>query len=56
LGSLKVPAGKHNITFKFVPDAYIKGENYSLIGSIVALLLIIGMVVADFMMNKKKSA
>lgn len=56
LRGLKVPAGKHNITFKFVPEAYIKGESYALIGSIVALLLIIGMVVADVMMNKKKSA
>jgi len=55
LRALKVPAGKHTITFKFVPDAYIKGESYALMGSIFALLLIIGLVIADFMQQKKKA-
>lgn len=56
LRGVKVPAGKHTITFKFAPESYIKGEQYALIGSIIVVLLLLGFVAADWYFQKKKNA
>ncbi|MFN0203349.1 MAG: YfhO family protein, partial [Bacteroidia bacterium] len=39
LRAMKLPAGKHNVEFKFEPQSYHQGESYSLIGSLATLLL-----------------
>ena len=40
LRAIQVPSGNHQITFKFVPDVYKKGEAVSLASSILLLLLL----------------
>lgn len=52
LRGLKIPAGKHKIEFNFAPKSYVQGENYSLIASIVALLLIALGIFMDFKTRK----
>jgi len=37
-----IPAGKHEIVFKFEPTSYYKGKQISTIGSFAALILILG--------------
>ncbi len=44
LRSMKVPAGKHIIEFRFEPKSYYIGKTVSLIGSILVLLLFAGAV------------
>jgi len=39
LRGLKVPAGQHEITFKFEPEAYETGNQIGLVASIIVLLL-----------------
>ncbi|GAA4378249.1 YfhO family protein [Hymenobacter koreensis] len=45
LRAMAVPAGKHNITFKFEPKEYSIGNTVSLVSSILLFLLLIGAVV-----------
>lgn len=40
LRAMAVPAGKHTIEFKFEPESYSRGEQISLAGSILLLLLV----------------
>ncbi len=42
LRAMKVPAGKHNIEFKFEPETYYTGEKVALFGSVLLLLTVIG--------------
>jgi len=42
LRGMEVPAGKHRIEFKFEPAIYKTGNTISLIGSLVAILLVFG--------------
>jgi hypothetical protein len=42
LRGMEVPAGKHQIEFKFEPAVYKTGNTISLIGSLVAFVLVIG--------------
>lgn len=56
LRAMQVPAGKHTITFKFEPESYYKGEQYTLYGSIVVLLLLAGLVAAGYRAEKKGAA
>ncbi|MGL5888795.1 MAG: YfhO family protein, partial [Bacteroidia bacterium] len=44
LRAMRIPAGKHQIEFKFEPEFYAKGESISRIGSILLLLLLAGVV------------
>lgn len=52
LRGLKVPAGNHDIEFRFEPDVYVKGEKYSMAGSLVVLLFFAVAVFIEF--RKKK--
>ncbi|MCD4772867.1 MAG: YfhO family protein [Bacteroidales bacterium] len=42
LRGMIIPAGEHNIIFKFEPKVYSIGENISLVSSILLILLLIG--------------
>lgn len=47
LRAMVIPAGKHEVMFKFEPTSYYKGKQISTIGSIAALILILaGIAVA----------
>lgn len=47
LRSMKVPAGKHTVEFKFEPQIYYTGENISLAGSVLLVLFVVGGIVLD---------
>jgi hypothetical protein len=42
LRAMILPAGKHEVLFKFEPEAYYKGEKIAMAGSILLLLFVIG--------------
>ncbi len=45
LRALRVPPGEHTITFKFEPQSFYAGQRISLISSIIASLIILGLIV-----------
>lgn len=42
LRAMRIPAGQHEIVFKFKPRAYFLGETISLIGSFILVLVVLG--------------
>lgn len=44
LRAMKIPAGSHKIEFKFEPKTYQTGENIALFGSILLLLVLLGVL------------
>jgi hypothetical protein len=52
LRAIKVPAGKHTITFEFTSKAYELGNKLALIGSILLTLLIIAAIYFGFFAKK----
>jgi uncharacterized membrane protein YfhO len=54
LRGLRVPAGKHEIEFRFEPESYRKGETIATIGSSVLLILAALAIFAE--VRKKKTA
>ena len=53
LRAMVVPAGKHNITFKFEPEVFITGEKIALAGSSLVLLRAAAAIVLSFRKEKK---
>jgi uncharacterized membrane protein YfhO len=51
LRALAVPAGVHKVEFKFEPEAYHRGEQMAMAGSVAVLLLFAG---ATFITLRKK--
>jgi uncharacterized membrane protein YfhO len=51
LRGLKVPAGQHEIVFKFVPEVVKTGSTIMLISNILLLLIVLGGL---FLVYKKK--
>ncbi|MEZ4799058.1 MAG: YfhO family protein [Flavobacteriales bacterium] len=54
LRAAKIPAGEHTIVWNFHPESYYKGSTYSLAGSILLILLVLGSVFADRKFSEKK--
>ena len=52
LRGMSVPAGKHNIEFRFEPASYARGNAIALWSTIIALLVILAAIVMDI--KKKK--
>ncbi len=52
LRSMRIPAGNHEVEFKFEPQVYYTGEKISLAGSILLVLFVLGGVAADIRSNK----
>lgn len=55
LRAMKVPAGKHDIEFKFEPSTYINGEKIALAGSLLLFVFIGGAIFLDYR-NRKANA
>jgi uncharacterized membrane protein YfhO len=51
LRGVEVPAGKHQIVWKFEPNSYIAGTTYSMIGSLLLILAFLG--VGGLQLTKK---
>jgi len=56
LRGIRVPAGKHTITWEFHPDSYYKGEKIAMFGSIMVFLFVILGIVIDVLGKKKRVA
>ena len=54
LRAIKLDSGEHKIEFKYSPDSIVKGEHYSMISSILILLLLIGAVIFEYRSAAKK--
>lgn len=54
LRSMRIPAGDHEVVFKFEPKVYFTGEKMSLAGSILLVLFVIGGVVGDMRTRKER--
>jgi uncharacterized membrane protein YfhO len=55
LRAMKIPAGVHNIEFKFEPEIWKIGNLISLVGSILFILTLAGAVFFEIKTNKSKS-
>jgi hypothetical protein len=47
LRSMRIPAGKHQVEFKFEPEVYFTGEKMSFAGSFLFVLFVVGGVVLE---------
>ncbi len=54
LRAMKIPAGNHNIEFKFEPQIWKTGNMISLIGSIMFILIVVGTIIYE--RKRKKDA
>lgn len=55
LRAMIIPAGKHDIVFKFEPESYYKGEKIALAGSILLFAFVIGGVFMQMKQTQKDS-
>lgn len=53
LRAMVLPAGKHEVVYKFEPDSYYKGEKIAMAGSILLFLFVIAGVFIQNKSNKK---
>ncbi len=56
LRAMAVPAGKHEIVFKFEPVSYARGEKIALASSIGIVLLILGVAAKGYLDYRKKES
>lgn len=54
LRGMVMPAGKHELVFKFEPEAYYKGEKIAMAGSILLFLFVIGGVFMQMKQQKEE--
>ena len=56
LRAMVIPAGKHNIEFKFEPASYYQGKMIANISSWLLILLLLGSIFSSVLMMKKKTS
>jgi uncharacterized membrane protein YfhO len=56
LRGLALPAGKHNIEFRFEPQGYLKGKLLTLISSIFLGILVLAAIYMEWRRNKLPAA
>jgi hypothetical protein len=56
LRGLALPAGKHNIEFRFEPQGYLKGKSFTTIFSIILGILVIVAIYIEWKKNKPSPA
>jgi uncharacterized membrane protein YfhO len=56
LRGLALPAGKHNIEFRFEPQGYMKGKSLTLISSIILAILVLVAIYMERRKNKMRTA
>lgn len=56
LRGMRVPAGKHQVEFKFEPSSYYSGEKMALAGSILLFLFVGGAIYLDARKKKQENA
>ena len=56
LRGMAVPAGKHEIVFKFEPASYARGEKIALVSSIGIILLILGVAAKEWLDFREKES
>jgi len=56
LRAMVLPAGEHNLVFKFEPDVYLMGEKISLISSLILIITVLSLVVFEIWKARKKQA
>lgn len=54
LRAARIPGGKHKVEFKFEPDSYATGESIGLVGSILVVLVVLGVGGLWFLGRLKK--
>jgi hypothetical protein len=54
LRAMEVPAGKHEIVFRFEPEGYALGEKISLAGTAGIVLLILGVIAKEIYCGRKR--
>jgi len=54
LRAMVLPAGKHEIVFRFEPKSYVRGEKIALASSIGILLLIFGVMAKEYLDRRKE--
>ena len=54
LRAMAVPAGKHEIVFRFEPAGYARGERISLVSSIGIVLLVLGVTAKEYFAGQKR--
>lgn len=55
LRSMRIPAGKHTIEFKFEPAFYAKGNTIARVSSILLLLSLIGAIIVEVRKNRAEN-
>ncbi|MBC7487493.1 MAG: hypothetical protein H7282_12150, partial [Cytophagaceae bacterium] len=56
LRAMRVPAGKHSITFKFEPEHYKQSEKAALFGSWIFVAFLLGLIALYVKEELKKKA
>jgi hypothetical protein len=56
LRAMAVPAGNHEIIFRFEPVSYVRGEKIALVSSIGIVLLVLGVAMKGLFCNRKSAA
>lgn len=55
LRAMFIPAGKHNIEFRFEPQSFYTGEKISLASSLILISVILGLIILKYLKKSKEN-